>query len=140
MKFKYIIPFVYLFIGTLVLPQPSLTEEKIEVIPLIQTSKGLSGKNFNYLEGKPELRLLKVKIPAGMKTPIHTHPSPMLIHVTRGRLKHVRGEEVNFFKAGDAFVESNNGGAHYVKNVGKKPAILHMGVVTVVGMPTAVNK
>ena len=140
MKFKYIIPFVYLFIGTLVLPQPSLTEEKIEVIPLIQTSKGLSGKNFNYLEGKPELRLLKVKIPAGMKTPIHTHPSPMLIHVTRGRLKHVRGEEVNFFKAGDAFVESNNGSAHYVKNVGEKPAILHVGVVTVVGMPTAVNK
>ena len=106
---------------------------------MIQTSKGLSGKNFNYLEGKPELRLLKVKIPAGLKTPIHTHPSPMLIHVTRGRLKHVRGEEINFFKAGDAFIESNNGGAHYVKNIGKKPAILHVGVVSVVGMPTTIN-
>ena len=126
MKFKNIIPFVYFFIGTLVLPQYSLAEEKIEVIQLIKTSKGLSGKNFNYLKGKPELRLLKVKIPAGMKTPIHTHPSPMLIHVTRGRLKHVRGEEINFFKAGDAFIESNNGAAHYVKNVGKKPAILHV--------------
>ena len=64
--------------------QPSFAEEKIEVIPIIQSSKGLSGKNFNYLEGKPELRLLKVKIPVGLKTPIHTHPSPMLIHVTRG--------------------------------------------------------
>ena len=75
-----------------------------------------------------------------MKTPIHTHPSPMLIHVTRGRLKHVRGEEINFFKAGDAFIESNNGGSHYVINVGKKPAILHVGVVSVVGMPTAINE
>ena len=140
MKLKKYIPFCFLFIWTLVVPQFSLSEEKIEVIPLIQTSKGLSGKNFNYLEGKPELRLLKVKIPVGMKTPIHTHPSPMLIHVTRGRLKHVRGEEINFFKAGDAFVESNNGGAHYVKNIGKKPAILHVGVVSVVGMPTAINK
>ena len=140
MKLKKFIPFCFLFIWTLVVPQFSLSEEKIEVIPLIQTSKGLSGKNFNYLEGKPELRLLKVKIPVGMKTPIHTHPSPMLIHVTRGRLKHVRGEEINFFKAGDAFVESNNGGAHYVKNIGKKPAILHVGVVSVVGMPTAINK
>ena len=140
MKLKKFIPFCFLFIGTLVVPQFSLSEEKIEVIPLIQTSKGLSGKNFNYLEGKPELRLLKVKIPVGMKTPIHTHPSPMLIHVTRGRLKHVRGEEINFFRAGDAFVESNNGGAHYVKNIGKKPAILHVGVVSVVGMPTAINK
>ena len=137
MKIKTFIPFCFLFIGTLALPYPSLAEEKIEVIPLIQTSKGLSGKNFNYQEGKPELRLLKVKIPAGIETPIHTHPSPMLIYVTRGRLKHVRGEEINFFKAGDAFVESNNGGAHYVKNVGKKPAILHVGVVSIVGIPVS---
>ena len=109
MKLKKFIPFCFLFIGTLALPQPFFAEEKIEVIPIIQSSKGISGKNFNYLEGKPELRLLKVKIPVGLKTPIHTHPSPMLIYVTRGRLKHVRGEEINFFKAGDAFLESNNG-------------------------------
>ena len=140
MKLKKLIPFCCLFIGTLALPNASLSEEKIEVIPIIQTSKGLSGKNFNYQEGKPELRLLKVKIPAGIETPIHTHPAPMLIHVTRGRLKHVRGKEINFFKAGDAFVESNNGGPHYVKNIGKKPAVLHVGVVSVVGMPTTIDK
>ena len=140
MKLKKFIPVCFLFIGTLALQKPSFAEEKIEVIPIIQSSKGLSGKNFNYLEGKPELRLLKVKIPAGLKTPIHTHPSPMLIHVTRGRLKHVRGEEINFFRAGDAFIESNNGAPHYVKNVGKMPAILHVGVLSVVGMPTAINK
>ena len=111
MKLKKIISFCFIFIGTLVLPKPSFAEEKIEVIPIIQSTKGLSGENFNYLEGKPELRLLKVKIPVGLKTPIHTHPSPMLIHVTRGKLKHVRGEEINFFKGGNAFIESNNGGA-----------------------------
>ena len=65
MKLKNIIPICLLFFGTLSLPQPSLAEEKIEVIPLIQSSKGLSGKNFSYLDGKPELRLLKVKIPVG---------------------------------------------------------------------------
>ena len=140
MKLKKIILVCSLFIGVLSLPQPSPAEEKIEVVPIIQSSKGLSGKNFNYLEGMPELRLLKVKIPVGLKTPIHTHPSPMLIHVTRGRLKHVRGEEINFFKAGDAFVESNNEGAHYVQNIGKNPVILHVGVVSVVGMPTTINK
>ena len=140
MKLKKFFLFCFLYIGTLSVPQFSLAEEKIEVIPLTQTSKGLSGQNFNYLEGKPELRLLKVKIPVELKTPIHTHPSPMLIHVTRGRLKHVRGEDINFFKAGDAFVESNNGGAHYVKNVGRSPVILHVGVVSVVGIPTTINK
>ena len=76
MKLKNITPVCLLLIGTLCLPQPSIAEEKIKVLPIIQSSKGLSGKNFNYLEGKPELRLLKVKIPVGLKTPIHTHPSP----------------------------------------------------------------
>ena len=66
----------------------------------------------------------------------------MLIHITRGRLKHVRGEEINFFKVSDAFKfkESNNGGTHYEKNVGKNPVVLHVGVVSLVGMPTTINK
>ena len=119
MKLKKFIPVCFLFIGTLALPQPSFTEEKIEVIPIIQSSKGLNGKNFNYLDGKPELRLLKVKIPVGLKTPIHTHPSPMLIHVTRGRLKHVRGEEINFFKAGGQFIERNNETPTMLKTLGR---------------------
>ena len=46
MKLKNIIPFIYLIVGTLVSPQSSLAEEKIEVIPIIQSSKGISGKNF----------------------------------------------------------------------------------------------
>jgi len=65
MKLKKFIPVCFILIGTLALPKPSLAEEKIEVIPIIQSSKGLSGKNFNYLDGKPELRLLKVNIPDG---------------------------------------------------------------------------
>jgi len=41
MKSKKFISFCLLFIGTLALPYPSLSEEKIEVIPLIQSSKDL---------------------------------------------------------------------------------------------------
>ena len=140
MKIKKIIPLLIFLMPTLITPKYFLAEEKIEVTQLIQTSKGLSGKSFNYLEGKPELRLLKVKIPVGLKTPLQTHPSPMLIHVTRGRLKHVRGRVINTFRAGDVFVESNNSGEHYVKNIGKKPVILHVGVISVVGVPTSINK
>ena len=140
MKIKQITLLLIFLIPTLITPKYFLAEEKIEVTQLIQTSKGLSGKSFNYLEGKPELRLLKVKIPVGLKTPLHTHPSPMLIHVTRGKLKHVRGRVINTFRAGDVFVESNNSGEHYVKNIGKKPVILHVGVISVVGVPTSINK
>ena len=140
MKIKILIfPFL-MFLATLICPKYSLSEEKIEITPLIQTSTVLSGENFNYLKGEPELRLLKVKIPVGLKTPFHEHPSPMLIHVTGGKLKHVRGRVINTFKAGDVFVESNNSGEHYVQSIGKKPAILHVGVISVVGMPTTINK
>ena len=131
---------VLLLLPSLISPKYSLAKEKVEVTQLIKTSKGLSGENFNYLEGEPELRLLRVKIPVGVKTPIHEHPSPMLIHVTRGRLKHVRGRVINTFRAGDVFVESNNGGEHYVKSIGKKAAILHVGVISAVGVPTTINK
>ena len=62
MKLKNIIPICLLLFGTLCRPQPTTAEEKIEVIPIIQSSKGLSGKNFNYLEGKPELRLSLIHI------------------------------------------------------------------------------
>ena len=60
MKFKNIIPIFFIFSGTLGVSQPSLAGEKIEVIPIIKSTRGLSGKKFNYLDGKPELRLLKV--------------------------------------------------------------------------------
>ena len=109
MKNKKIFFSFLVLLTALISPKYSLADEKIEVVPLIQTSKGLSGESFNYLEGEPELRLLKVKIPVGLKTPIHNHPSPMLIHVTRGKLKHVRGRVINTFRAGDVFDESNNG-------------------------------
>ena len=56
--------FSFLVIFTaLISPKYSLADEKIEVVPLIQTSKGLSGESFNYPEGESELRLLRVKIP-----------------------------------------------------------------------------
>ena len=136
---QLVFPFL-LLLPSLISPKYSLAKEKVEVTQLIKTSKGLSGEKFNYLEGEPELRLLRVKIPVGVKTPIHKHPSPMLIHVTRGRLKHVRGRVINTFRAGDVFVESNNGGEHYVKSIGKKAAILHVGVISAVGVPTTINK
>ena len=87
MKFKNIIPFIYLFVRTLVLPQPSLAQEKIKVISLIQSSERLSGKSFNYPYGKHELRLLKVKHPAVLKTPIHTHPCSNVDSCSQRKIK-----------------------------------------------------
>ena len=121
--------------------EPAKPQEKIEVTPLIQSSRGLSGKKISYPRLKQaELRLLKVNIPVGLKTPLHIHPAPMLVYVQQGKLKHSRGEIINFFSAGESFIESNSGSPHYVESIGKKPAVLFVGVSSAIGLPTTINK
>ena len=121
--------------------EPAKSQEKIEVIPLIQSSRGLSGKKISYPRWKQaELRLLKVTIPVGLKTPLHIHPAPMLVYVQQGKLKHSRGEAINHFSAEELFIESNSGSPHFVESVGKKPAIFIVSISSAVGLPTKINK
>ena len=121
--------------------EPAKSQGKIEVTPLIQSSMGLSGKKISYPRWKQaELRLLKVNIPVGLKTPLHIHPAPMLVYVQQGKLKHSRGEIINFFSAGESFIESNSGSPHFVESIGKQPAVLFVGVSSAIGLPTTINK
>ena len=117
------------------------SQEKIEIITLINATKGLDGKKISYPRWKQaELRLFKVIIPSGKKTPLHIHPAPMLIYIAKGELKHTRGENISYFSEKQSLVESNNGKEHFVENVGKSEAILFVAVSSVVGMPTTINK
>ena len=121
--------------------EPIKSQDKIEVIPLTQSTKGLSGKKISFPRWKQaELRLLKVNIPVGLKTPLHVHPSPMLVYVQQGKLKHSRGETINYFNAGESFIESNHGSPHFVESVGKKSAVLFVSVSSAVGLPTTINR
>ena len=66
-------------------------QEKIEVIPLIQSTKGLGDKKISYPRWKQaELRFFKVVISVGGKTPIHTHPAPMVVYLSPGERQHTR--------------------------------------------------
>ena len=121
--------------------EPARSQEKIEVTTLIQSTSGLSGKKISFPRWKQaELRLLKVKIPVGLKTPIHVHPAPMLVYVQQGKLKHSRGDTINYFNTGESFIESNNGSPHSVESVGNKTAVLFVGVSSSIGLPTTINK
>ena len=115
-------------------------DEKIEVIPLIQGTTGLGGKKISYPRWKQaELRFLKVIIPVGVKTPIHTHPSPMVVYLVKGKLKHTRGDVINYFSSNDSFIESNNGDEHIVENIGNKPAVLYVFAASSVGLPITIH-
>ena len=116
-------------------------QEKIEVIPLIQSTKGLGGKKISYPRWKQaELRFFKVIIPVGAKTPIHTHPAPMVVYLAKGELKHTRGDVINYFSSEQSLIESNYGDEHFVENIGNEPAILYVVAASAVGLPTTINK
>ena len=116
-------------------------QEKIQLIPLIQSTKGLGGKKISYPRWKQgELRFFKVIIPVGAKTPIHIHPAPMVVYLAQGELKHTRGEVINYFSSKQSFIESNNGDEHFVENIGNEQAVLYVVSASAVGLPTTINK
>ena len=113
----------------------SATSE-LQIRPILQTTTGLSGKAFAYPEGEAELRLLRVEFPVGGSVPLHTHPAPLIAYVSQGQIRHTRGDQVNMFGPGQAFVESNQGGPHTVKNIGEEPAVVFVAVASKQGLPT----
>ena len=123
--------------------ETSSTSTKPSIQEVFISSETLNGTAFKYPEGKPELRLYRVEIPAGGKIPLNTHSAPMMVYVQgvrSGSLLNTRvqtdGTEIKtVFKPGEAFVEGANE-PHYVENVGKEPTIVWVTVASVEGMPT----
>ena len=97
---------------------------------------GLSGEPFAY----PEEMLsyaLRVEFPVGGSVPLHTHPAPLITYVAQGQIRHTRGDEVNTFGPGEAFVEGNQEGPHAVENIGDGPAVLFVAVASKQGLRTS---
>ncbi|WP_341327454.1 cupin domain-containing protein [Methylotuvimicrobium sp. KM2] len=67
-------------------------------------------------------KTIKVTIPAGFKTPDHTHDGPGPRYVVKGKLKVIEGDKTGVYSAGDVFWES--GDVMSVENVGKSSAEL----------------
>jgi len=110
--------------------------KELQITPILQTTTGLSGKAFAYPEGEAELRLLRVEFPVGGSVPLHTHPAPLIAYVSQGQIRHTRGDQVNTFGPGQAFVESDQGGPHTVENIGEEPAVVFVAVASKQGLPT----
>lgn len=93
-----------------------------------------AGEEFSYpTDGKAKLIMAQAIFPVGAVIPMHTHPSPVIVHIIAGELTSERanGDAVTY-KAGDSFIEAPNS-PHKVTNTGKRPAILHGVFVTVEG-------
>ncbi len=109
------------------------SKAKIEVAKLVKTTKSWNGAELpSYPQGKPEVTILRIKIPAGTKLPMHEHPVINAGVLLSGELtvKTVNGK-ILYLKAGDPIVEVVDTW-HYGINEGKGPAeiiVFYAGIV-----------
>ncbi len=113
---------------------------KPQAVELLQTSQSWDGADLpDYLEGKPELRVLKVTLPPHSSLPKHHHDVMSYGVVNRGQLTLVResdGKEKTV-NQGEAVVETV-GTVHHGENRGDEPTEVVVFYLSKEGMPLSV--
>ena len=116
-------------------PQPEIQE-------LFKASRTPGDRVVAYPQGTPEMRVVRVGLPVGATIPLHTHPSPVIVVVTKGAMTNVRlvdGKEVvSVVRPGDGFLEGHQDEPHYVTNRGPEPAEAIVTFASVEGLPNMV--
>jgi len=97
--------------------------ENVVVETLAKSSSSWDGVVLSeYPKGKPEITILRIKIPAGAELSMHEHPVINAGVLLSGELTVVAEDKKKLhLKAGDSIVEVVNK-AHYGKNEGTKTA------------------
>ena len=113
-------------------PQPEIQE-------LFKASRTPGDRVVAYPQGTPEMRVVRVNLPVGATIPLHTHPSPVVVVVTKGAMTNVRlvdgNEIVSLARPGDGFLE---GHPDEPTNQGPEPAEAIVTFASVEGHPNMV--
>ena len=116
-------------------PQPEIQE-------LFKASRTPGNRMVAYPQGTPEMRVVRVGLPVGATIPLHTHPSPVIVVVTKGAMTNVRlvdgNEVVSVVRPGDGFLEGHSDEPHYVTNKGPEPAEALVTFASVEGLPNMI--
>ena len=116
-------------------PQPEIQE-------LFKASRTPGRRVVAYPQGTPEMRVVRVGLPVGATIPLHTHPSPVVVVVTKGAMTNVRlvdgNEVVSVVRPRDGFLEGHPDEPHYVTNQGPEPAEAIVTFASVEGLPNMV--
>ncbi len=112
---------------------------KVEI--LAKTSKSWDGESLpNYLNGKPEVTLLRITIPPKMQLSLHKHPVINAGVLLKGELTVVtEDKKILHLKAGDPIVEVVNTW-HYGKNEGNVSAEIIVFYAGVEGTPITIKE
>jgi len=117
---KNIILAIILFCPNVLWSQDS---SAIQTEVLSRSTVSWDGKTLpGYGHGKPEITILKIRIPAGAQLPLHQHPVINAGFLLSGELTVVtEGNKTLHLKAGESLIEVVNTW-HYGKNEGTTPA------------------
>ena len=116
-------------------------KKRIEVEQLTKTSVSWNGDALpNYPAGVPEVTILRIKIPAGEKLPMHLHPFINAGILLKGKLTVVTEDGKKFhLNAGEALVELVDK-MHYGMNEGKETAEIIVFYAGVKEKPITIKK
>ena len=115
-------------------------EKNIVTNTLIKSTHSWDGSLLpSYPEGQPEVTILKIIIPAGVKIPLHQHPYINAGILTKGELTVVTktGEKL-FMTAGDHIIEVINKW-HFGENSGNVPAEIIVFYAGIKGQPITIK-
>jgi quercetin dioxygenase-like cupin family protein len=115
--------------------------DAVKVDVLSKTSYSWDGTALpNYPKGRPEITILRIKIPPGVKLPMHEHPVINAGVLLNGELTVMtKGGKTLHLKAGDSIVEVVNKW-HYGKNDGNTPAEIIVFYAGISHRPITVKK
>ena len=118
---------------------PGANQTSPDVKELIKTTQSWDGECLPaYPQGKPEITILRIIIPAGAQLKTHSHPVINAVVLISGQLTVVTKDgKTMHLKAGDPFVEVVNR-LHYGINQGKVPAELVVFYAGVTNTPITV--
>ena len=113
----------------------------LDVDVLSKTSSSWDGRALpDYANGKPEITILRIKIPPGAQLPPHRHPVINAGVLLNGELTVVTEDNRRLhLKAGESIVEVVNTW-HYGKNEGNTLAEIIVFYAGITGTPITINK
>ncbi|MGA1192932.1 MAG: cupin domain-containing protein [Kiritimatiellia bacterium] len=118
--------FIVVILALFVSGCTSLPEHAVDQVKSVVLAKTTSSWDGAYLpaypEGQPEITILKITVPPGVRLPLHYHPVINAGVMTAGELTVVTEKgQTNRLVAGDAIVEVVET-LHYGMNEGRVPA------------------
>lgn len=129
--------------GLLLIASSALAAPKPSIQELFKANRTPGARVVAYPKGTPEMRVYRVTIPVGATIPLHTHPSPVVVLVTKGVVTNVRivdgAEVVSLVEPGDGFLEGHPDEPHYVTNKGSETAEAMVTFASVEGMPNMIR-